>query len=217
MTDTSADDGLDEAKKSAQAELDKARAALRKISAPLTEHGDSNAKKAFAQLLKSLQTSTAELDSAEDEATCARLEGVGHTLQKATEKLAATLPKAEAEEEEDDEAGVTIKVVSSAKKEVLIRSEKMAQALRMVATGQAGRGAPKIDGVPECQHIHVGGNAKENLLFKKTGPVVLGVIDFHIESSNNKQQKEQVQKVAKRSGATITLRIDGKDISEVEE
>jgi hypothetical protein len=109
---------------------------------------------------------------------------------------------------------LTVKAVAAAKGELLVKDAKLAQALAMVARGEKGRAGPKQEGVKQYSHIHVGGNAMENLLFQPANKLVLGVLKFHLENGLDKGKKDKIKNVASRSGATITLKIDGNDISE---
>ena len=103
---------------------------------------------------------------------------------------------------------VTVQAVSSAEKELLIRDKKLAQALKAIARGDKGRTGPKEDGVKEYNHIHIGGNAKDNLLFQPGKKLVLGTLNFHLEKGNNDAQIKKIKKVASRGGAKITLAIN---------
>ena len=99
---------------------------------------------------------------------------------------------------------IEVQCISANKDDFIGEGKKMAQALKMALRGD-GRDGPKEEGVAQYKHIHVGGNAKLNLLFRQSNNLVLGVIDFHIESGNNKSQKAKVKKVAGASGSTTTL------------
>lgn len=122
--------------------------------------------------------------------------------------------KAVSKEKFDDDDEVTeVKCVSAARSELLGTDAKLAQALIMVATGVKGRTGPKQKDVPKYNHIHIGGNAKYNLLFQPNNGLVLGTIDFHIDKSNNTQQQEAVKAVATRSGSKVTLKVSGKKVS----
>jgi len=109
---------------------------------------------------------------------------------------------------------VKVMVVSAAKSECLIKDKKMAQALKMVATGIKGRAGPVEKDIKEYNHIHIGGNAKYNLLFQPGKKLVLGTLDFHLDSSCSEAQKKEIKKVAARGGGTVTLVISGDDISQ---
>ncbi len=124
-----------------------------------------------------------------------------------------TSTKKMAEEIKANASAVVVKVVSGAVSEVLIKDAKMAQALTMVAQGNKGRAGPKEEGTKEYSHIHIGGNAKENLIFQPGKKLVLGVLNFHLDSENSKSQKEQTKKVASRSGAVVELKIINKEIT----
>jgi hypothetical protein len=104
---------------------------------------------------------------------------------------------------------ITVQAVSSAEKELLIRDKKLAQALKAVARGDKGRTGPKADGVKQYNHIHIGGNAKDNLLFRPGKKLVLGTLGFHLDSSNSKSEIAKITKVASRSGSKVTLAING--------
>ncbi|MEO6298440.1 MAG: hypothetical protein ABIV25_13165 [Paracoccaceae bacterium] len=109
---------------------------------------------------------------------------------------------------------VKVKVVSAAKSECLIKDKKMAQALKMVADGTKGRAGPADKDTKEYNHIHIGGNAKYNLLFQPGKKLVLGTLNFHLDSTCSDSQKKEIKKVAGRSGGTVTLVISGDEISE---
>jgi len=122
--------------------------------------------------------------------------------------------KAVSKEKFDDGDEVTeVQCVSAARSELLGSDAKLAQALIMVATGVKGRTGPKQKGVPRYNHIHIGGNAKYNLLFQPNNGLVLGTINFHIDKSNNDQQQEEVKAVATRSGSKTTLKVSGKRVT----
>ncbi len=101
----------------------------------------------------------------------------------------------------------------SAENEIVINDKKMAQALKAVARGDKGRTGPKDDELPEFNHIHIGGNAKWNLLFNPKSKLVLRDSRFSHDSEMSDSQKAKVKKVAKRAGSKITVVIDGDDIS----
>lgn len=126
----------------------------------------------------------------------------------------AKAAKTVAAEQEAAKKAVKVKVVSAAKAECLIKDKKMAQALKMVADGTKGRAGPAEKDIKEYNHIHIGGNAKYNLLFQPGKKLVLGTLDFHLDSSCSEAQKKEIKKVAARSGGTVTLVISGDDISE---
>jgi hypothetical protein len=109
---------------------------------------------------------------------------------------------------------ITVKAVSAAKNELLGKDAKLAQALAMVARGDKGRTGPKAEGVKQYNHIHIGGNAKSNLLFQPATKLVLGVLDFHLETGLSDSNKKKIKDVAARSGGTVTLKIDGDAVVE---
>ncbi len=108
---------------------------------------------------------------------------------------------------------ITIDAVASAKDELIGTDKKLAQALKAVARGDKGRAGPKDDDIDEYNHIHIGGNAKSNLVFQPGKKLILGILSFHLDSTNNKAEKAKIKKVAGRSGGKITLVINGDDIS----
>lgn len=108
---------------------------------------------------------------------------------------------------------ITIEAVASAKDELIGTDKKLAQALKAVARGDKGRAGPKDDDIDEYNHIHIGGNAKSNLVFQPGKKLILGILSFHLDSTNNKAEKAKIKKVAGRSGGKITLVINGDDIS----
>lgn len=108
---------------------------------------------------------------------------------------------------------ITVQAVSSAEGELLVNDKKLAQALKMVARGDKGRSGPVEAGVKKYNHIHVGGNANDNLLFQPAKKLILGTLNFHLEAGNSKSQKAKIKSVAGRSGSKITLAINGDVIS----
>ncbi len=121
--------------------------------------------------------------------------------------------KAVAKEKKSASKNIEIACLSSAKRDFIGGSKKLAQALKIAAAGR-GRTGPKEKGVKEYLHVHVGGNARENLLYRKNGPTALGIIPFHIESTNNDTQKKKVKDMAGASGGTVTLVIKEDDTIE---
>lgn len=120
--------------------------------------------------------------------------------------------KAVAKEAADAKKEITVQAVSAAESELLVNDKKLAQALKMVARGDKGRSGPKEDGIKEYNHIHIGGNAKYNLLFQPGKKLVLGTLNFHLDSSNSSSQKNKIKQVAARGGGKITVGINGTDI-----
>jgi hypothetical protein len=118
-----------------------------------------------------------------------------------------------AKEQADAKNEVTIDAVTAAESELVGTDKKLAQALKAVARGDKGRAGPKEKGIDEYNHIHIGGNAKSNLLFQPGKKLVLGILSFHLDSGNNDQEKAKIKKVAGRGGGKITLVINGDDIS----
>ena len=108
---------------------------------------------------------------------------------------------------------ITIDAVATAKEELIGTDKKLAQALKAVARGDKGRAGPKDDDIAEYNHIHIGGNAKSNLLFQHGKKLILGTLAFHLDSTNNKAEKLKIKKVAGRSGGKITLVINGDEVS----
>lgn len=108
---------------------------------------------------------------------------------------------------------ITIEAVATAKDELIGTDKKLAQALKAVVRGDKGRAGPKEDDIDEYNHIHIGGNAKSNLVFQPAKKLILGILNFHLDSSNNKAEKAKIKKVAGRGGGKITLVINGDDIS----
>lgn len=133
------------------------------------------------------------------------LTGLTAVLAKVAKSVAAEVVAAKSE--------IIVEAVSAAESELVINDKKLAQALKAVARGDKGRAGPKEDGIKEYNHIHVGGNAKYNLLFQPGKKLVLGTIDFHIDSDNSKAQKEKVKKVAGRAGGKIKIAISGDTIT----
>lgn len=115
--------------------------------------------------------------------------------------------KKEAAEKKKD---VEIQCIASAKGDFIGgNTQKAMCAALKTALANRGRTGPKKDGVDEFLHIHVAGS-KVNVLHRKK--VLLGTVDFHIDSGNNKQQIKAVEKVAKASGSKVTLIIGADNI-----
>lgn len=127
---------------------------------------------------------------------------------KVTQKVGRVVAK----EVADIKSEITVEIVSAAESEIYVNDKKLAQALKMVARGNSGRSGPKVDGIKEYSHIHVGGNAKYNLLFQPAKKLVLGTLNFHLDSSNSDSQKKKIKKVAARSGGKMTMAIRGDEI-----
>ena len=123
---------------------------------------------------------------------------------KAVEKEIASAPKE-----------VTIKAVTAAKGELLGKDAALAQALSKVARGEKGRTGPKGDDVEQFNHIHIGGNANKNLLFRPGSKLVLGVLEFHLEKGISDSNKKKIKTVANRSGGPIILKISGDEVQDV--
>lgn len=121
---------------------------------------------------------------------------------------AAKVAKALQKEKEALKNEVTVKAVSSAKSELIGKDKGLAQALTMVARGEKGRSGPKVKGIKEYSHIHIGGNAQSNLLYQTGSRLVLGVIGFHMEKGLDDGKMKQIENVASRSGSTVVLKID---------
>ncbi len=127
-------------------------------------------------------------------------------------KVTQKVGKAVAKEAADVKNEITLEVVGAAENEIVVQDKKLIQALKMVARGNNGRSGPIERGVPENCHIHVGGNAKYNLMFQPGKKLILGTINFHIDSSNSDSQTKKVIKVAKRGGSKFTIAIRGDEI-----
>jgi len=105
---------------------------------------------------------------------------------------------------------VIVKAYTAARNELIGKDAKVCQALAAVVRGDKGRTGPKEKDVEQYNHIHIGGNANDNLLFKVQSRVVLGRLKFHLEKGLNDGKKKQIKNVAGRSGATIELTaVDG--------
>jgi hypothetical protein len=230
MTYDPSHDEAEDLKAPAAEALAAAQSSIGKVLKLLKKHDDDKIKhdleplaKLYSQLVKLLGSSDSPEVFAKVEGGARKLKTDADRLLVALAKLAAAAGKEEDDEDDDKDDGkegeggvVTVKVVSSAVADVNIKNAKMAQALRMVAEGQTGRAGPKVPGITQpFQHIHIGGDASWNLLFRASGPLVLGTVEFHIEKTNNAQQKEEIKKVANRAGATATLQVDGDKISKI--
>jgi hypothetical protein len=94
-------------------------------------------------------------------------------------------------------------------KEILkSKALKLDQALEMVAIGEKGRSGPADKDVEKYSHIHIGGNAKQNLIFRPGKKLVLGILPFHLDNKCSKEEKEQIKEVAGRSGSPKTFVLD---------
>jgi hypothetical protein len=79
--------------------------------------------------------------------------------------------------------------------------------IRILARTATGRTSPN----GKSNHVHIGGNANYNVLFKvdSTGAIqILGFVNFHMDSSMHKGQKTQVENIEKRSGNFQKVEID---------
>ncbi len=123
-------------------------------------------------------------------------------------KFVQKTAKAVAKEAAAVKKEITIQAVSAAEGELLVNDKKLAQALKMVARGDKGRSGPAEDGIKKYNHIHVGGNAKDNLLFQPAKKLILGTLNFHLDSSNSKSQKAKIKAIAGRGGSKIMLAIN---------
>ena len=130
--------------------------------------------------------------------------------------LMALIEKAEkmaVKEAAEAKSEITIEAVATAKDELIGTDKKLAQALKAVARGDKGRAGPKDAEIDEYNHIHIGGNAKSNLVFQPAKKLILGTLNFHLDSTNNKAEKAKIKKVAGRGGGKITLVINGDEVS----
>ena len=196
-------------------------AALAKMEDYLDKVGDPPSKDAIEKLVAQFKLFSPRIDKFAKEAVLKPpifADEAAYTLVRklltATMAGVAKTAKVVAAEQEAAKKAVKVKVVSAAKAECLIKDKKMAQALKMVADGTKGRAGPADKDTKEYNHIHIGGNAKYNLLFQPGKKLVLGTLDFHLDSSCSDAQKKEIKKVAGRSGGTVTLVINGDDISE---
>lgn len=99
-------------------------------------------------------------------------------------------------------------VHADAAAEVRGTDAKMAQALRMIFDRTAdGRSAP---GTTNVNHIHVGGNGQQNILFDVTTRVVLGVVDGHMDGQmSQKIRNEAARVMQRRNGRTVMVQVNG--------
>lgn len=127
-------------------------------------------------------------------------------IQQVAEKIDDILKVQKQEEETKVDTG---KVVKDAWDEVKGRDAKMAQAVRMVITGTArGRTAPGTTGI---KHIHVGGNAKLNLLFKDD--LVLGIVNGHLDNKMPPTARSEADSVAGRvRQTTVDIQVVGNEV-----
>jgi len=109
------------------------------------------------------------------------------------------------------DGAVTVKVVGAAKDEILGKDKALAQALSAVARGDKGRSSPKTDDLPALYHIHIGGNASDNLVFNPSKKLILGRIPFHMDKTMNDSKKAKVKKVCERSSGTFTALVLNKE------
>ncbi len=107
------------------------------------------------------------------------------------------------------------KVHPDAVDEVNTGSKAMGQALRAIFKKTAkGRSAPGTTGV---NHIHVGGNAHDNVLFDTTTDpwTVLGTVDGHMDSSappTVKSQEKRVMDRQKTKSTAVVYKMEGDGI-----
>lgn len=112
-------------------------------------------------------------------------------------------------DEEDAPQIDTGKAAKDALSEIRGRDAKMAQAVRMVFNETAGgRTAPGTTGI---KHIHVGGNANLNLLFK--GKVVLGIVNGHMDRTMSPSVRSEADTVAGRARqTTVDIEVEGNEV-----
>ncbi len=130
------------------------------------------------------------------------------SIMRVTQKVGKVVAKEASEVSKEP----TVEVVAAAESEIVGKDKKLAQALKMVARGDKGRSGPKESGIKKYSHIHVGGNARYNLLFQPAKKLVLGTLNFHLDSSNSDSQKKNIKTVAGRGGSKITVAIRGDKI-----
>ncbi|MDE1463097.1 hypothetical protein [Spartinivicinus poritis] len=97
-----------------------------------------------------------------------------------------------------------VNVLSKENKKVLLHQNELgtlasygAAMVQIVFGGSTGRSSPDYSDV---FHLHVGGNAQDNLIFKNHGGtyLFLGVIPFHMERGLSSSKKERIKKVHDR-------------------
>ncbi|MBC7477131.1 MAG: hypothetical protein H7317_03440 [Pseudorhodobacter sp.] len=197
------------------------KAALAKMKDYLDDAGEPDSKDAIEKLTTQFAVFSPRIDKFAREILLKPpifADEAAYTLVRklltATMASVAKTAKVVAAEQAAAKLAVKVKVVSAAKSECLIKDKKMAQALKMVASGTKGRAGPAEKDVKEYNHIHIGGNARYNLLFQPGKKLVLGTLDFHLDTSCSDAQKKEIKKVAARSGGTVTLVISGDEITE---
>lgn len=192
--------------------LDKMKAALAKIKKPSSLAELDKLADLFGKLDPRIQKFVRKLAEAppvypdEDEYKLAR---------KLLTAVMANLPKVaklvEADKKLAAAGPLTFKIDPEAVKELAKfkgNAGDLLQALAMVARGEPGRSGPKQDGIDKYSHIHIGGKAKMNLLFRPAKSLVLGYLGFHLQKDAPKEEKEAIQNVASRSGAPKNFYVD---------
>lgn len=174
---------------------------------------EQDAAKDLGRKLKSnIAVSPEEAKSKITRAIEAAFPGESRTTEANVDQVAKHIDvvlKIKRPDEEDAPQIDTGKAAKDAMDEIKGRDAKMAQAVRMVFNETAnGRSAPGTTGI---KHIHVGGNAKMNLLFK--GKVVLGVVDGHMDRNMSPSVASEADKVAGRARqTTVDVEVEGNEV-----
>jgi len=194
--------------KAVQALLLKMRKQVDKIGDAVTEPHVTKLQDTFKRVYPQIEKFAR--DAARDPAILADEADYKNSRKNLTNiiKFVQKTAKAVAQEVATVKKEITVQAVSAAEGELLVNDKKLAQALKMVARGDKGRSGPAEDGIKKYNHIHVGGNAKDNLLFQPGKKLILGTLNFHLDSSNSKSQKAKIKAVAGRGGSKITLAIN---------
>ena len=134
-------------------------------------------------------------------------------VRKLLTAVLGQLPKVAKLVSEDQKRAATgalkFKVDPEGAKELLkSKALKLDQALEMVAIGERGRSGPADKDVEKYSHIHIGGNAKQNLVFQPAKKLVLGILQFHLDTKCSKEEKLEIKAMAARKGSPKTFVLD---------
>lgn len=175
---------------------DEVKRLVNTLSAPNTAIAPSAAYELIANAIKATL--------GEDRATRDNLQQVATGIYRKLDRLPPPPPAGGAEEEAPSRG----KAAKDALDEIKGKDKKMAQAVRMVIDNTAdGRSAPGATGI---NHIHVGGNARLNLLFHKSSRLVLGVVNDHMDSKMAPATRSEIDRVVgRKTGSKVDIEVDG--------
>jgi hypothetical protein len=191
--------------------LEKLQKALDKLSKPASQKDHDALVKSFGPIDKVVQIYAANVKL---EPPKYPDEDAYKILRKGLTGQMAKLPKLVKLVEADKSGGagkLTFKIDPEALKDLKKfkgSDDDLIQAFKLVARGDAGRSGPKQDGVEKYSHIHIGGQAKMNLLYRPAKSLVLGYLGFHLQKDAPKEEKEAIKEVASRKGTAKAYYVD---------